>query len=68
MADTRPTEKSATVIILYKQYMKKKPLVFKFDELALALLRVEILTSFSIETKLPQNPDKNINSLLISTN
>ena len=38
--------------------------------LALALLRIKIPPSFllpSIETKLPQNLDENINSLLIST-
>ena len=44
-------------------------LLFKCDVLAIALLRIEILPSFLpsvIETKLPQNLDKNINSMLIS--
>ena len=42
--------------------------LFKCDVLPIALLRIKILPSFfSIETKLPQNLDKNINSLLIST-
>ena len=44
-------------------------LVFKCAELALALLRIEISSSFlfSIQTKVPPNLDRNINSLLIST-
>ena len=44
--------------------------LFKCDMLALALLRIKILLSFfffSIETKLSQNLDKNINCFLIST-
>ena len=43
-------------------------LLFKCDMLALALLRIEIVFLPScLETKLPQNLDKSINSLLIST-
>ena len=47
--------------------------LFKCDELALALLRIKnsssfLLPSFSIETKLPQNFNKIINSWLIFTN